>query len=608
MKGTFFSADFVTDSNDNPKLLEINTDTGYASTTTLDGVFDWTDLNTLLSDNSIGELHVVYKPSIQQNIFQHLSASVAVTNPSINITKTLINGDSIFPTSPDDSSNIFILRMAYDETAILDSDYAKNNLNLLKMFADAGDTTSIVNFYHSSSVYGNYDTLERTTNISNVPDLVAKPITFNDKPLEFYKLGKSTETIEDRYTEFTNIVSSSVVVEQYMLNSDYTTNNKVSSIRTYNVVYGSNLDVLNVASYELNALFELPTSITIDDTQIDNKIDVKHYYEFATNTINNTKHGLLGDELIWDIDGNQIPISTMQTGSLYPSFYVAGAPNTDDDDTLGSWYYTGDSLPAGSETTSSVCAYLLQFPTYANDVVKLTFEDGDVVEIGGGNRLLMYDEDPNQIRYEKAYNLDNDDYIWDINGNKVKITDIQFEILETPAILYAPNMEDVDTFLIGQNKILRLIAHNVIFGVCFDENCLVEMFDGSQKRIADIKIGDVVKSYKNGEYVAGNVTNTLPHPVNGIVNMVKKGGLIADSKHPLFIDGEWKYAENLKDAEHYQSYYDVLYNLEIDGDKIYKSEHNYIIDGNICSGLGDNPILNAEFQRQEKHLLPYLNK
>jgi hypothetical protein len=608
MKATFFSADFVTDSNDNPKLLEINTDTGYASTLNLDGIFDWTDLNTLLNDNSISELHIVYKPSIQSNIFEHLSASVVALNPSINITKTLVNGDSIFPTSPEDSSNIFILRMAYDETAILDSEYAKNNLNLLKMFADAGDTTSIINFYHSSSVYGNYDTLERTTNISNVPDLVAKPITFNDKPLEFYKLGKSTETIEERYTEFTNIVSSSVLIEQYTHNNGYQTTNKMSSIRTYNVVYGSNLDVINVASYELNALFELPSSITIDDTQINNKIDIKHYYEFATNTINNTKHGLLADELIWDIDGNQIPISTMQTGSLYPSFYVAGQPNTDDEDVLSDWYLTGDTLPSGSETTSSVCVYLFPFDTYANDVVKLTFEDGDVIEMGGANRLLIYDTEKNQIAYKKGFDLDTDDYVWDSEGNKVKITDIQFEILENPTTLYSPNMEDTDTFLIGQNKVLRLISHNVIFGVCFDENCLVEMFDGSQKRIADIQKGDVVKSYNKGEYVKGIVTDTLPHLVDGIVNMVKKGGLIADSKHPLFIDGKWKYAENLQDAEHYQSYYKTLYNLEIDGDKVYESEHNYIIDGHICSGLGDNPLLNIEFARQEKHLLPYLNK
>ena len=86
----------------------------------------------------------------------------------------------------------------------------------------------------------------------------------------------------------------------------------------------------------------------------------------------------------------------------------------------------------------------------------------------------------------------------------------------------------------------------------------------------------------------GKVTDVLPHPVNGIVNIVEKGGLKGDNKHPILIDGEWKYAENLNEAKHYKAHYDTLYNLEIDGDNPYGSDHNFIIDGNICSGLGDN--------------------
>ena len=610
MKGTFFSADFVTDNNDNPRLLEINTDTGYASTASLNGVFDWSEFISVLNENNIKELNVVYKPSIQQNIFDSLNSFITGTATTITgITETLINGDSIFPTSPTDGDDIFILRMAYDETAILDSEYAKNNLNLLKLFADGGDTESIINFYHSSQTYGNYDTLTKTTNVNNVPDFALKDIIFNDTPIKFYKLGKLNEDIDTRFNEFLpTVTSDNTFITQYFLNSDYTTTNKTSSIRTYNIVYGSNLTNIMVSSYELDSLFELPTSIEMDDTIINNEINIKHYYEFATNTINNTKHGLLEGEMVFDINGNQILIENMQTGVTYPSYYVSGAPNTDDDDVLSSWSYSGDTLPEGSHSSESTCVYLFNFPTYANDVIKITFEDDDEIEIGGGNRLLTYNSITNKISYTKAYNLTTNDYVWDDNNGKIKITSVDFQIMNNPATFWAPNMEDVDTFLVGQNKILRLIAHNVIFGVCFDENCLVEMFDGSQKRIANVKVGDVVKSYKNGEYVAGNVTNTLPHPVNGIVNMVKKGGLIADSKHPLFIDGEWKYAENLQDAEHYQSYYETLYNLEIDGDKIYESEHNYIIDRHICSGLGDNPLLNIEFQRQEKHLLPYLNK
>ena len=610
MKGTFYSADFVSDLNADPRLLEINTDTGYASTTDLTGVFDWTEFIDVLGTNAITELTVVYKPSIQDNIFLNLSQSVAVNAPFITaINEIKVNGDSIFPPSPVDRPDLFILRMAYDETAILDSEYAKNNLNLLTLFANAGDTGSTVTFYHSSSLYGYYNTLDLSTNIQNVPDLVVKPVIFDNTPAHFYKLGKPGETIEARYAEFEQVVGNDAnIIENYFLNDNYAEINKTTSIRTYNIVYGPELDSIMVASYEIPSLFEIPTSLEVDDSVIDSSVALRHYYEFATNTINNTRHGLLKDETVYDMDGNKIPIYTMQTGSLYPSYYVEGAPNTDDEDILDSWYITGSTLPSGSHVTSSVCSFLTEFTTYANDVVRVTLEDGDVVELGGGNRLLVYNSANNEISYTKLFNLTTDCYVWDSDGNMVKVIGVDFEILEEPGTLYAPNMENVDSFLIGENKVLRLVAHNAIFGVCFDENCLVEMFNGSQKRISDIEVGDLVKSFYKGEFVSGKVTATLPHAVNGIVNMVKKGGLIGDSKHPILVDGEWKYAENLKDAEHYQAYYNTLYNLEIDGDNPYGSEHNYIIDGHICSGLGDNVLLNIEFARQEKHLLPYLNK
>ena len=42
---------------------------------------------------------------------------------------------------------------------------------------------------------------------------------------------------------------------------------------------------------------------------------------------------------------------------------------------------------------------------------------------------------------------------------------------------------------------------------------------------------------------------------------------------------------------------DTYYNLEIDGDNN-NSNHNYIINGHIMSGLGDCERLNNKFKRQ----------
>ena len=70
MKGTFFSADFVKDANNDLRLIEINTDTGLTSPQA--HVLDWSNLINVLETNDITNVEVVYKYDIQDCIIQHL--------------------------------------------------------------------------------------------------------------------------------------------------------------------------------------------------------------------------------------------------------------------------------------------------------------------------------------------------------------------------------------------------------------------------------------------------------------------------------------------------------------------------------------------------------
>ena len=135
MKGTFFSSDFVIDNNGNERLIEINTDTNMIPSVSNSSIIDYSELFTVLQTNNISELHVVYKPDLHTTMVNFLSQSLAISAPFITtFSETKVTSSNIFPASPEDSDSKFILRMAYDETAILDSEYAKGTLNLLKLF------------------------------------------------------------------------------------------------------------------------------------------------------------------------------------------------------------------------------------------------------------------------------------------------------------------------------------------------------------------------------------------------------------------------------------------------------------------------------------------
>ena len=75
MKGTFFSADFIKDENNNFRLLEINTDTA-CITETLDDRFDFSDWITILQNNNITKIVLIYK-QFQANVVEKIQSVMA---------------------------------------------------------------------------------------------------------------------------------------------------------------------------------------------------------------------------------------------------------------------------------------------------------------------------------------------------------------------------------------------------------------------------------------------------------------------------------------------------------------------------------------------------
>lgn len=544
MKGTFFSTDFVTDNAGNLRLLEINTDTGAVPSQMVS--FDWTDFITVLSNSNINELVVVYKWELQKDIVASLSNAISTSAPFITTyNEIIVPGESIFPTSPEDGANKFILRLAYDETAILDSEYAKGTLNLLKLFVDNDDAESVTGFQHSSSLYGTYDTLDKTLfNEINVPDLVSKSIVENHSSHGFYKIGKSELTDSERYAGILDDLSdSNKVIQQYHVSPEQISANKVSTIRSFQVVYGSNLDVCYVSQYEVDAIFSLPTTLNVDDTQFANNLESKHYYEFATNHIKDQNHGLLGDELVLDDQNVGTPISDLVVGDTYKSHYIDGAPNTDDEEILRTWSTTGNTLPSGSYETTSILVNSINYETYANDLLDIQFGNGSNLYIGGETRMLVHNGVDNTISYKKVKDLTTNYSIFQNDGTLTPIVSIDVIIFEEPQTVYTLNMEEVDNFVIDSDNFISLffITHNAIITSCFVAGTKIKMADGTEKNIEDIKIDDEVLSFNEttGTNESKKVVS-LNDPIhNDLIKVKLSNGIeiMCTQDHPFYVEG-----------------------------------------------------------------------
>jgi hypothetical protein len=143
---------------------------------------------------------------------------------------------------------------------------------------------------------------------------------------------------------------------------------------------------------------------------------------------------------------------------------------------------------------------------------------------------------------------------------------------------------------------------------CFTETALVFMADGKYKRIFNIKEGDKILTFDEStkEYSQGTVTDFLTHEVNNLIPAAKLinkefdiDPLIGAIDHPIYYNGRWNEIQESKvEFEMITTFIDNYYNLEVDGHDVMSGNHNYIVNGYIVSGLGDNPILNRFYQRQ----------
>jgi Hint-domain len=161
--------------------------------------------------------------------------------------------------------------------------------------------------------------------------------------------------------------------------------------------------------------------------------------------------------------------------------------------------------------------------------------------------------------------------------------------------------------------------------VCFAGDSLVSMADGSFRRMADIKEGDIVST--GTAFGDGVVTKKIVNPVQDdaaqqvIVTTTAMGELVGTGHHPVLVDGEWpplaavasmetipgSWSSFVTGVDQAHRVVDAWYNLEIDGDVDYQpgdeliSSHSYVVNGVVVSGSGDNFGLKVRLGRGAKY-------
>ena len=585
MKGTLFSADFIFDSSDNARLLEINTDTGL----TRSGAefLDFTDFGTLLSDSAFDTLHLIYKPyhlNMVEKILAYVSANVS------NITTVTHQEEtdcSVYLEAVEDASNKFILRLAYDEGAVLDSTYAKNDCELYNLFNEYGSIGDVVPFYLSSSAIGiNVNNLSQSLNSEVFPDFVKKYVntqSSTNSTLQFLKLGLPDTGSDYRYNLFLEDLASEddVLITNYIpqVSGSYNT-----SVRSVQITYGDDLDLCFLGEFESSALLDVPTSLqtaAMTGSSIALSVDNKHKYEFATNY----PRGVAGIHILSSIvssSGEVVKVDLANTGSdyTYKSYFISGSPDSDYFRDLNDYHHSGSTFPSGSHVTSSHIVTKTLDENKERYVHSFTLDSGDQFSVGGGQILPVLDSTGTVITYRHANSIHDGDYLFDENNTSSIIVSSSLIIGDTANEynLIDPDFEDNDTFLIyGVSR--NLLVHNYgnftryeYYYSCFVAGTEITLPNGDNVPIEEINEGDEILTYNhdNDGEEPGKVGFIETRVVDKVVKITTDGKyvneIICTPEHPFYANGKYIQAEYLEVMDLLQTNYgdDVfISNVEI---------------------------------------------
>lgn len=548
MKGTLYSADFIKDSEGNLRLNEFNTDTNF--TVNAMNTFDLGPFSELLVSESISEVHIIYK-SFQQELVDFISTSCGVLNLYTGSWEyTLEDDTTIYPTDVEDASDKFILRMAYNESAIFDSTYCKSNTNLFQLYTDNNDSGSVLNHYVSSSDSEYvYDNLNRTFNTELVPDVVWKAgaHTAEQASLSLYKIGSSSLSDNDRYSAFIDdVYTDGDLISNYVDTSG--DGDRMKAIRFCNIIYGTDLQNLVIGGYEVESIFEKPTgSIGYDADTLTNTISNKHYFEFTTNYFKyNWRNlgGIFQDTLIQKEDGTFVSASQAVVDEKYTSIHVSGSPSNDVVEDILAWSHPGSTLPTGSYVTSSVLISTSSHEIVYNTIpqVMLSGSEADFF-LGPNMMVLVHDQQENTLRFKQVFDLNTGvDMMLGISGSLIPIEELNMVVLDGDYKTYEFNVENDDTFIMNDVGV-KVVGHNIYYmGGCFIAGTEITMANGDVKNIEDVVVGDEVLTYneESGENEGGIVGDLKEHQVESVIRLTldNENIIITTQEHPFYINGK----------------------------------------------------------------------
>jgi hypothetical protein len=467
MKATIIGSDLLQKGND-VQFLEINTNTTIYNSGA--EMLDYTALFEMLVSNNISEFHFIwtevtaYTPLEESFRFKELLEEKCIEN-DISFTDYVVPMNSITVPFIEDASHKFILRQSYDTTALIDETYCADKFEFFNLMSGSQYTPSTY-FSGSTLQLNEFNSLD--TSNPNVPNTLikAKSPTYD---LDMYPALYTLSDISE-LTDLKNELGSDYLVQEFIYSDDNIVDDRYSIIRSIDIIYGSELDVINLGGYKQSTI--IPMNFTEDEfvsgtKRLNQKSRIK-YISKPISRFMGVDYHTDDDSVILDYTGSLVDVDTIQLGDYIKSVNfqdIHGNNAAALDQTLLETYGWEATLPEINETLTPESSSLVNVVSASVDTIyiRITLEDGKSWVDSPSCTYFIEENDSTKTRFEKVNNM--------VVGDKLVVTDSLTNELTTIVItslemehaqktIYNLDFEPSDLFLVDVGDGLFSVMHN----------------------------------------------------------------------------------------------------------------------------------------------------
>ena len=466
MKGTIIGSDYLL-KNGSVKFLEINTNTTIYNEGA--DLLDFTALFGMLNSNNITDFHYIwtegdaYRPLNQPHRFRQILQEKCAEN-NITYIDHIVPLGSVTVPFIEDAATKFILRQSFDTTALVDETYCADKFEFFNLMKDS-EYIPKTNYVSDTLNLSTLDDVDYTdTENPNVLIKYRYPAYDTTQYPALYTLSNNTEL-----TDTINSAESDFLVQEFIFSEENLVEGRYSIIRGIDIIYGANLDVINMGGYTQSTIIPVSFSATelIPDTK---KLNQKSRYKYITKDVKRAtgkEYHTDDDSNILAYDGSLKNVSTIQLGDYVRSInFVDSNENEAKSFTNEIMTYGWDStLQQSNDTLVPIQSELVGMISSSVEMlmVKITLEDGRTWTDTPSCDYYIEEKDSTATRFEMVNSL----YV----GDKLVITDSNTSALTTIAItglemvyetktIYTLDFAPSDLFLVDIGDLQFSVMHN----------------------------------------------------------------------------------------------------------------------------------------------------